>query len=204
MRCPACQQATFETASTCSQCGFSLPALEKLIGIAPSLKADVTDMEGELKGREIKSLRRALSRLERRFPQVRCAVVVSTPAPDISLALHAFWLFNKGGIVSAVERGGANRLVLVVLDPAASKLACMIGYGLEPFVSEGRLTACLQAALPGIASGQTGKGLEACIEQLEIHLTEVAAGLDQGFGIGVLYEGMDQLNEASNAPALAY
>ncbi len=204
MRCPACQEATFETASLCSQCGFSLPALEKLVGIAPTLKADVTDMAGELSGGETRGLRRCLARLERRFPQVRCAVVVSSPPPDIALALHAFWLFNKGGLVSAVERGGSNRLVLIVLDPEAQKLACMIGYGLEPFVSEGRLIACLQAALPFLASGQAGKGLEACVEQLEIHLAEVAGSLDKGFGIGQEYEGLEQLAETSNAAALAY
>ncbi len=204
MRCPSCQQAVTESLTACPQCGLSLPALEQMIGIAPTLKPYVTDMAGVLRGSELRGLRRRLARLEHRFPQVRCAVVIGSPPGQISLPLFAFWLFNKGGLTSAVERGGSNRLVMIVLDPDAGKLACMIGYGLEPFVGEGRLTACLQAALAGIASGQTGKGLEACIAELDTHLTEVAASLNQGFGLGVEYESMQQLAEEADAPAFSY
>ncbi len=204
MRCPACQHEIFETAEACPQCSFSLPALERVMGFAPSLKPDVTDMAGELTGKDLKRVRRAIARFQKRFPQARCAVVASHTPEKVSLPLYAFWLFNKGGLSSMVERGGANRLVLIVLDPAAQKLACMIGYGLEPFVSEGRMTACLQAALPFLASDEPGAGLCACIEQLETHLTEVAESLNQTFGLGDEYEHLEQLQETGNASALAY
>jgi len=203
MRCPACQQETFETADQCAQCGFSLPALEKLMGFAPNLKPDVTDMAGELTKKELNMVRRGIARLEHRFPQLRCAVVVSSTPPNITLPLHAFWLFNKGGLTSAVERGGANRLVLIVLDPEADKLACMIGYGLEPFVSEGRLIASLQAALPFLAADEPGAGIVACIAHLEVHLAEVAVSIDKAFGLGEEYEGLEHL-ETNNASALAF
>lgn len=203
MRCPACQQATFETADQCAQCGFSLPALEKIMGFAPHLKPDVTDMTGELTKKELNMVRRGIARMGHHFPQLRCAVVVSRTPPNITLPLHVFWLFNKGGLASVVERGGANRLVLIVLDPEAEKLACMIGYGLEPFVSEGRLMACLQAALPFLASGETGAGIVASIAHLETHLAEVAESLDRAFGLGEEYESMGHL-ETNNAAALAF
>lgn len=204
MRCPACQHEAFETANVCLQCNFSLAGLEKIMGFAPHLKTDVTDMAGHLKGREIKALRQAIFHLQRRFPQVRCAVVVSVTPESVTLPLYVFWLFNKGGLSSAVERGGANRLVLIVHDPEADKLACMIGYGLEPFVSEDRMADCLQAALSGISAGETGKGLEACIARFDAHLAEVAASIERGFGLGVEYEHLEQLTEGGDAPALAY
>lgn len=174
------------------------------MGFAPSLKPDITDMAELLSGRGLKTVRQAIDRLQRHFPQVRCAVVVSATPNTITLPLHAFWLFNKGGLASAVERGGANRLILLVMDPEAQKIACMIGYGLEPFIAEGRLTACLQAALPHLASDDPAAGLCACIEQLEVHLAEVAQSLDQAFGLGVEYEDMEQLTEAGDAAAFAY
>lgn len=204
MRCPACQQESSETANSCLQCGFSLLALEKLMGFAPSLKPDVTDMAGILSKRELARVRAGITRLEHHFPQVRCAVVISSTPPNITLPLHAFWLFNKGGLTSAVERGGANRLVLLVIDPEAEKLACMIGYGLEPFVAEGRLIASLQAALPFLASEAPGEGIVACISQLEMHLAEVADGIGKAFGIGEIYEGLEQILETGSAAALAY
>ncbi|MDB6118788.1 MAG: Psb32 and founding protein of phosphatase [Verrucomicrobiaceae bacterium] len=203
MRCPACQQETFETADLCSQCGFSLPALEKLMGFAPNLKPDVTDMAGELSKKELNMVRKGIARLEHRFPQVRCAVVISSTPPNITLPLHAFWLFNKGGLTSALERGGANRLVLLVLDPEAEKLACMIGYGLEPFVSEGRLLASMQAALASLASGEIGAGIVACMDHLGTHLAEVAESLHKAFDTGEEYQGLENL-ETNNAAALAF
>ena len=204
MRCPACQQETLETADVCSQCGFSLPALENLLGFAPSLKPDVTDMAGALSQREFKRVRGSITSLEKRFPQVRCAVVVSHTPPSVSLPVYAFWLFNKGGLTSALERGGANRLVLIVLDPQSEKLACMVGYGLEPFISEGRMIASLQAALPSLAAEEAGAGICACIAQLETHLAEVADSLDKAFGIGEEYEGLEHFMNANDAAALAF
>lgn len=204
MRCPACQIEIIETTEACPQCNFSLPALERVMGFAPSLKPDVTDMADELTGKELKMVRKAVARFQKRFPQVRCAVVASATPEKVSLPLYVFWLFNKGGLSSMVERGGANRLVLIVLDPSAQKLACMIGYGLEPFISEGRLAACLQAALPFLASDEPGAGLCACIQQLEIHLAEVAESLNQTFGLGDEYEHLEQLLDTGNAAALAY
>ena len=204
MQCPACQQPTFETADVCAQCGFTLAALERLMGFAPSLKPYVTDLAGELTTKDIAMVRKSIDKLQRRFPQVRCAVVVSATPANITLPLHAFWLFNKGGLCSALERGGANRLVLIVVDPEAQKLACMIGYGLEPFFNEGRMTSCLHAALPGMASDEPGAGLCAAIEQLSAHLGEVAQSMNQAFGLGEELEYLEQLTEVGTAAEFVY
>ncbi len=204
MRCPACQVETQENAAEC-ECGFSLAALDKVLGIPPTLKSTVIDMVHELTGGEIRSVTAEVERLERRFPQMKFHVVVCTPPEKVSLSLYLFWLFNRGGLNSAVERGGMNRTVMFGLDPYNGQSACMIGYGLEPFVSDARITAALNAAFAPLAEDQVGKGIEAFLSEIERQLAEVAAVLPRGFGLGELeFESLEQVEELEQAKVVAY
>lgn len=204
MVCPACQQATHENAAECG-CGFSLAALDKLLGIPPTLHTAVCDMVGELTGGETRRLTAVIERLERRFPQLKFAVVVCTPPENVTLALYTFWLFNRGGLASAVERGGTSRMVMLGIDPHAGKMACMIGYGLEPFIAQARITAAMNAAFAALVTDQTGKGVEAFFDEIERQFSEVATKLDQSFGLGELeFQGLAHLEEIEEANVSAY
>lgn len=202
MRCPACQQAAEENAAECA-CGFSLAALDKIMGIPPSLKSEVTDMVNELTGGEVRRITAEIHRLERRFPQANFAVVVCSPPEGATLATYLFWLFNRGGVGSAIERGGMSRLVMLGLDPVNGKAACMLGYGLEPFIAEARLTAALNAAFPSLATDQIGKGIEQFLSELERQMIEAASETQKAFGLGTTeFESVDQFE--ANDDVLAY
>ena len=204
MRCPACQQETHENAEQCP-CGFSLAALDRVLGIPPTLKSTVIDMVSELTGGEVRSLTAEIERLERRFPQMKFHVVVCTPPEKTTLALYLFWLFNRGGLNSAVERGGMNRTVMFGLDPYNGNAAAMAGYGLEPFISEARLTSAMHSAFALLAADQVGKGIEAFLGEMERQLAEVAAMLPQGFGLGELeFESLEQVEDLEQAKVVAY
>jgi uncharacterized membrane protein YgcG len=204
MRCPACQQETHENAAECA-CGFSLAALDKALGIPPTLKANVTDMVNELTAGEIRRITAETERLERRFPQMNFAVVACSPPEGTTLALYLFWLFNRGGLGSAVERGGMSRMVMLGIDPYAGLAACMIGYGLEPLVSEARITAALNAAFPAFARDSTGDGVEAFLAEMERQLAEVASTVPQSFGLSEIeFESTGQVEELEEASVGAY
>lgn len=204
MRCPACQQATHETAAECA-CGFSLAALDRTLGMPPILKASVTDMVNELTGGEIRSITREIERLERRFPQMTFAVVVCTPPEGTTLALYLFWLCNHSGLGSAIERGGLSRHVMLGIDPFNGLAATMIGYGLEPFISEARLTAALNAAFAPWANDLMGKGIEAFFAALEVQLKEVATTANLSFGLSEIeFENTEQMAELEDARGARY
>jgi len=155
MRCPARQQLSFETAAECT-CGISLPALESFVGMTPMLGLGVNDLPNELTRREVMQ---EIARLERSLPQLGFSVVLTAAPREIGLSLDALWLFNRTGIANAVERGGANRQVLLVVDSDMGHAACMAGYGLEPFLGEELIHNALNAFSTALAAGQLSPGI---------------------------------------------
>ena len=204
MQCPACQAPTLESAAACA-CGFTMAALDKLLGIPPALHDTVTDLTSEFTRREIRSIEREVERLERLFPQVRFAIVAAEVPANATLALYAFWLFNRGGLTAATERGSQNRLIMLALDPKAGRAVCMIGYGLEPFVSEARLTSALHAAFPALTADQPGKAVVSFLNEMERQLAECSSELNRAFGIGDFeYQGLAQFLDSEDAASVVY
>lgn len=204
MQCPACQAPTLETAASC-ECGFTMAALDKLLGIPPALQGTVTDLTSEFTRGEVRRIEGEVERLERLFPQVRFSVVSAEVPANATLALYAFWLFNRGGLTAATERGSQNRLIMLALDPQAGSAVCMIGYGLEPFVSEARLTSALHAAFPALTADQPGKAVLSFLHEMERQLAECSAELNRAFGIGDFeYQGLAHLLDSEEAAAVVY
>ena len=204
MRCPACQQPTLETAVECA-CGFSLPALERLLGMPPMLSPGLNDARGELTRSDRRSVLEAIARIERSFPQVGLSVVLTCAPAEIGLSLYAVWLFNRTGIASAVERGGANRQVLLAVDPEIGHAACMIGYGLEPFLGEAELANALQAAAPHLSEARMGQGITAFLAEIECQLSDCVENLESTYGLGRFeFQGLAHLEESEQESAVAY
>ena len=183
MRCPACRQPALEHDETCSQCGFSLEALGPMMGIPPMLNGPLVDLAKVLSGSQRSSVYKTIQALHQRFPQVSFAAVMTDLLPEIPLTLHAFWLFNRGSLFSAVERGGDNHGVLLLIDTSSQRAVTMIGYGLEPFVSEMTLEVCLNAAAGSLAKEEYGPAIEAFIRELERQLTTLQHQIPRTFGL---------------------
>jgi uncharacterized membrane protein YgcG len=204
MRCPACQQPTFETAVECA-CGFSLPALDRLLSMPPMLAPGLNDGQGALTRSERRQVMTEIARLERSFPQAGFSVVLASAPAEIGLSLYAFWLFNRTGIASAVERGGANRHVLLVIDPQAGHAACMIGYGLEPFLGEAELANALHAASQHLGEARLGQGISAFLTEVGCLLSDCVESLESTYGLGSFeYQGLAHLIESEQESAVAY
>jgi uncharacterized membrane protein YgcG len=183
MVCPACDQSLSEHDAQCAACGFSLEVAGHEFGAAPSLQAPVSDPEGALSGSERKKLVALANEMEARFPQVRLAVVVRKTPEETALRTHAFWLFNRSGLCSPIEKGGACHLILLLLDPVSKKLALMVGYGLEPFIGRQALAECLSASKSSLASGRLGEGLISALRGIERLLLAASASAAQTFGL---------------------
>jgi hypothetical protein len=204
MRCPACKQPITETTDACA-CGFSLPALDQFLGMVPVLGHGLNDLTATLSRGEGRGINRRMDELERRFPQLQFAVVLCSPPSPVPLNLYAFWLFNKSGLTSAVERGGKNRLVLLAIDPDDERLVTMIGYGLEPFIAEHRLTNALSIAGYTIPKHGLLAGIMGYLAHLELEMIEASRWLDQGFGIGQpSYVSLDQIADCERQAMTTY
>lgn len=183
MRCPACRAPAIEIDAACGQCGFSLEAADRAFGIAPTLERPIADLDDVLGMLTRRRALKVIADVERRFPQLNLAVVL-IPVPDQApLAAFAFWLFNRGQLSSALQKGGENRLVLLLIDTRTRQAAAMPGYGLEPLMKESQLQTCLQAACPALQRGRHGQAIEAFARELGRQLSELCRLLPTQFGL---------------------
>lgn len=123
----------------------------------PPLAVPIADPHRLLGDHDMRRIERTIKRIENRFPQLRLAVALQRAPAGVPLGVYTFWLFNRGGLSSPVERGGDNHLVLLVIDPgdgADGQAAAMLGYGLEPLISREQLSDCLASASSELARGR--------------------------------------------------
>ena len=182
MRCPACRQLLHESVPACSHCGFDLAATIRVLGAAPQLEYPLTDFTGALDPSKIKSVTASLLAMTQTFPQLRFAAVICPVDARIPLAAHAFWLFNVGGLNSSHESGSNCRLVLLELDVTNSRAACMIGYGLEPFLPQDALDRIADAALPGLQKGDLPSAILASLKMAQMEFAAVSQSIAQASG----------------------
>lgn len=176
--CPSCQNPAVEGQSNCIACGFSISEADQRLGIPPQLSAPVADKHEHLPMAEIRQISTLVDAIEKRFPQVHLAVVIDHVPVDVSMSVYTFWLFNRAGISSSVERGADNHLVLLVIDGSERTpkgAACMIGYGLESFVLKPQLDECLNTIAPDIAARRFGRASLVFFRRLQAVLQESCA-----------------------------
>ena len=153
------------------------------MGIVPQLTPPISDLKKQLTRADKRRAHSALGDLTRRFPQVELSYVVAALADHLPIGEYAFWLFNRAGISSAVERAGKNRRILFFVDSKTTRAVTMIGYGLEPFLAERHLQPCVLAAMGSLRAGDYGRACEAFVSELARQLHSVQVGIDRGFGL---------------------
>ena len=181
-RCPSCQNPAVEGLTVCIACGFSLAEADRRLGIPPQLSAPVADKFQHLTTADVRRIAALTDSIEKKFPQVHLAVVIDHVPADVSMSVYTFWLFNRAGISSSVERGADNHLVLLVIDasePASKGAACMIGYGLEPFVPRDQLDACLAAITGDLSARKFGKAALTFFSTLQTVLQDCCVRANQ-------------------------
>lgn len=183
MHCPACKNPSFETDTECGACGLSLERADGLFGTPPAIPPTVADLAAVLSNSGRSSVQAAARNLHASFPQVRFTVLTAALAPEISLPVYTFWIFNRGGICREIERGASNHDILLVIDPGNSRSNLIIGYGLEPFISTGHLTAALDAAAPAFSKQKFAAGIRSVISSLAATLASVSSEIPAAYGL---------------------
>lgn len=156
---------------------------ERGFGIPPALRGPVADPENVLGKLERRSAVRIITELERRYPQIGIAAVLLPVPAQAPLSPYAFWIFNRGQLSSAVEKGGENRRVMFLIDLETNRGVAMVGYGLEPFLHDRHLQNCLNAALIPLNRAQYGRAIEAFVREFERQLQEICRLLPKQFGL---------------------
>lgn len=183
MKCPECQGPLQERAQQCPGCGFSLGAIGKKFGELPLLDAKVTDLTDSLPRKPLSRLRQECQSFRRLFPQLRYSVIFDQPPAGRPFAAHCFWLFNSAGLCSELEKGGLNYHLLLVVDVGQRRAHLSVGYGLEPFVSEGHLRDMIEAGRLELLADRPVEAALAILARSEKVLHQIAEGIPRAFGL---------------------
>ncbi|GEP45861.1 TPM domain-containing protein [Brevifollis gellanilyticus] len=182
MRCPACQQPLREGDAACAACSLTLASLDAHLGIPPQLTAPVADMAKVLSLSAHRALAESVRALEQRFPEVRAVVITAAVPANFTPELYSFWLFNRTGLFSAVEKGGDNHGVMLLCDTEAPRCVASIGYGLEPLLPSSALETALTAATSHLLKRNYGSAGTAFFRELERQLNQASHNWPQTFG----------------------
>jgi uncharacterized membrane protein YgcG len=159
---------------------ITFPRTVSLVGALPRLAPVVADTTGQLKGSVIGKLKRQITRMQRRYPQLVVQVVMHRFVAEHPFQMHAFWIFNAGAFAGEAKRGKNNHAVMVVVDPYRMESAIVPGYGLEPLLQQEALDHLLSMAGPAFESANWELGFTVLLEGLEQLLETVTVTDEAG------------------------
>ena len=182
MLCPACEHPLEETTAACAKCGFSLSQADAQFGAALQAQPRLTDPQGHLSKSGRSSVLKATLEFEQRFPTIPITTLIHVAPEGTPRQPYLFWLFNRSGLHTALEKAGANRHILLWIDPDSCHLSAILGYGLEPLVPDSLIQVSLATAIPLAHSGQTAQAAIAFMRQLDLGLVNLQSQLPEIFG----------------------
>jgi uncharacterized membrane protein YgcG len=172
--CPYCETPIPAEVPECPACLLSFPRTCALVGALPRLNPVVADTTGQLKGALAGKMRKAIQRMQRRFPQLVVQLVMHRFPVEHPFSMHAFWLFNAGAFAGEGKRGKDNHALLILIDPFRQESAIVPGYGLEPLLQQEALDHLLEMSGPAFQAAQWQVGLEILLHGLERLLESVS------------------------------
>ena len=143
----------------------------------------MADLAGIFRRRDRKAINRSFDLFERNFPQCRVHVATCHVRTPYSVSLFAIWAFNRANLYAGRNRGGANRDILLAIDPNMRSAAMTLGYGLEPLVGKHHLENAIVAGQMELDSGRFGEAILSIFEALAEEMVSVVQSLDRTFGL---------------------
>jgi uncharacterized membrane protein YgcG len=144
--------------------------------------AQVTDHARHLSWTGRSALIKATLEFEQRFPSLQFTTLIHDVPAGVPRRPYLFWLFNRCGLHTALQKGGTNRHVLLWISPETRQLSAILGYGLEPLVSDLILKNALATAAPQVTAGQWAQAGISFVRALDRGLVELQSNLPTTFG----------------------
>ena len=180
MQCPFCQTPLEADAHECPACRLTFPRTNAMVAALPRLTPWVADTTGLLPLTDAAKLKKRITRIQRRFPQLVLQVVLHAFPAEHPFSMHVFWMFNAANFAGDIRRGKDNHALLVALDPVRCEAAIIPGYGLESFLKTETLDHLLELAGPAWESGRWAEGILGVLDGLDLLLESIASPEEAG------------------------
>jgi hypothetical protein len=183
IECPYCQSALKENVSECPKCGIDGEKLTRIMGPMPVIFGGVSQDRKLLSPRDIKRLVKVIDEYQRRFPQSRLHFLVRSFPQEMDFKVVLFWVFNQAGLSSQGSKGGKNRDVVFVIDRKRSKAGMIVGYGLEPVLSQAAMDEVVSSGQDALNEGDFSGAFEEMVGTLTDRMREICLGLPELVGL---------------------
>lgn len=183
MQCPYCQSSLKEAELECPSCGIDGEKLTRIMGPMPVIFGGVSQSGSKLSAREVKKLTKVIQKFQRLFPQSRLHLLVRSFPQEMEFKVILFWVFNQAGLSSQGSKGGQNRDVVLMIDPSRSKAGLIVGYGLEPLLSQESLDGVVSSGQGALGNGEFAVAFEAMVTVLTERMREASQGLPEAVGL---------------------
>jgi hypothetical protein len=171
--CPGCHATLKDPVPVCPHCGYNgWTCVEKFPWIPPALDR-IMDVDRCLSPAGRRLLDKVIDPIEQLLPQVRIHVCLGRLHPDTDPREFGFWLFNASVPPDGEAASHRPWSVLLIVDRTSSRASLTIGYGLDPFLGDPALTACLEAGRNDFKKERYAPGAAAILAKLH---TALAAG----------------------------
>ncbi len=132
---------------------------------------------------ETKKLAKLIQAYQNNFPQSRFHVVTRTFDQKADLSVILFWVFNRAGLSEESAKQGQNHDIVILIEPHRQQAAMIVGYGLEPILSQQALDQIIERSQPFLSSGDYLGGMEIAIAGLTELLKSVSQELPASLGL---------------------
>ena len=137
----------------------------------PALNGPVNDFAGVIDSGTAAAIADLSARLEQATGDVLVVATVKTVEPWPDIQSYAVKMFENGG--RGIGAGKTDTGVLILLATEDRRVRIEVGYGLEPFITDGFAgETSRQTMVPFFRTGDFGGGLKAGAERVALRLAE--------------------------------
>lgn len=134
--CPACGGKLDRESPYCPTCSFTGAKTLDMFGDNPPPLLPLLDVADIWSVKDQRAIKIAVSRFNRRFPQIRWRICGVALGDEVSLPLFGFWLLNVSPLSEGETVDERSWTVLLVVDAQTRRASVTAGYRAEVWLSD--------------------------------------------------------------------
>ena len=162
--CPACGTKVKRDVNWCGTCGFTGAKTIEMFGESPPPLAPLLDVADLWSEEEVENIESAISRIGKRYPQIRWRVCAVALGDDVSLPLFGFWLMNVCPLAEGESPEDRKWTVLLLLDSATLRASVTTGYDAEIWLTDEMWDSALQETRLPLQQDKPGVAVTAFLD----------------------------------------
>jgi hypothetical protein len=162
--CPSCGGIMERESLNCPICGFTGSKTMDLFGTRPPMLQPVLDAAGVWSAQDQREIKRAVSRFNQRFPQIRWRICVVALGKEVSQPLFGFWLLNASPLAEGETEEDRTWTVLLIVDSEKQTASVTPGYRAEPWLSDDMWEGSLNETKVHFRNGKPGLAVAAFLD----------------------------------------